>query len=48
MTVRELVAVLRGVDPNLKVHSEVTASNKSVRGAQVVTDSRRKPRVVLK
>lgn len=48
MTVRELQNLLKGVDPNAKVTSEVKAANKSVQGIQVVPDGKTKVKVVLK
>lgn len=48
MTVRELMNVLKGVDPNARVFSEVKASNKSVQGLQVVPDGKTKVKVLLK
>lgn len=48
MTVKELINVLKGVDPNAKVVSEVRAANKSVQGVQIVPDGKTKTKVVLK
>lgn len=48
MTVRELQALLKGLDPNMKIFAEVKASNKSVQGVQVAPDGKTKSKVVLK
>lgn len=48
MTVRELSALLKSLDPNMRVFSEVKTANKSVQGVQVVPDGKTKSKVVLK